>query len=233
MKCANSLATSGSEPRLCRFCACWSAWNGRQECQRCEKSLNKFGAPKNCERCGKNSAFDRGAESRSKVGDLFLCYLCTFEYKKNEYYKNKLLGNSGSTITNTVSDDKPDATTVDSDRYNNLKEQLKSKDREIETLRNEIATVELRYKSDTDNLKRQISSTSDQLRQVVNEFNNYKQIQSAEHMKLVKEKQDYIDDLNIAFAELRQKHEALLLANAQLAKTIETFQESPRKVAKK
>ncbi|EDO07470.1 uncharacterized protein BBOV_IV011180 [Babesia bovis T2Bo] len=91
MSCASNWATYNNEPKLCRFCNQWSAWRSTSECDRCRDLLEKYGQPSNCESCNNNAAFDRGESARKRVNDLKLCFLCTCNYKQNDYYNRKLM----------------------------------------------------------------------------------------------------------------------------------------------
>ncbi|KAK2195686.1 bifunctional Dim1 family/Thioredoxin-like superfamily/FAM76 protein [Babesia duncani] len=89
MRCASNIATYNKDPRLCRFCNAWAAWRDSGDCDRCSSFSNTFGDPNTCESCGNLAAFDRGEASRDKVGGLWLCFLCTYEHKKSDYYIKK------------------------------------------------------------------------------------------------------------------------------------------------
>ncbi|BAM39128.1 conserved hypothetical protein [Theileria orientalis strain Shintoku] len=103
LNCARNIATHNTDPRLCRFCSCWSAWRETSECDRCFALLERFGNPTNCESCNKNCYFNKGEESRSKVDGLKLCYLCTYDFKKNDYYtKRRLLGSNNHANSNSA-----------------------------------------------------------------------------------------------------------------------------------
>ncbi|ORM39599.1 Protein FAM76A [Babesia sp. Xinjiang] len=91
MSCASNWATHNCEPKLCRLCNQWSAWRSTSECDRCYDLLQKYGQPTQCESCNNNAAFDRGSASRQRVNGLRLCFLCTCNFKKNDYYNRKLM----------------------------------------------------------------------------------------------------------------------------------------------
>lgn len=94
MNCAYQISVHSNEPRLCKYCSSWAAWNSDSVCNRCTNLYEKFGAPTNCESCGNNSAFNRGQESRDKVGGIKLCFLCTYDFKKNDYYIKRRITSS-------------------------------------------------------------------------------------------------------------------------------------------
>lgn len=91
MACAANWATYNCEPKLCRLCNRWSAWRTTSECDTCFELFQKYGEPATCETCGNNAAFDRGEQARQRVNNLRLCFLCTYNYKKNDYYNKKLM----------------------------------------------------------------------------------------------------------------------------------------------
>ncbi|CDR94617.1 Protein FAM76B [Babesia bigemina] len=95
LSCASNWATHNCDPKLCRLCNQWSAWRSTSECDRCHDLLLKYGEPSKCESCNNNAAFDRGESARQRVNDLRLCFLCTCNYKKNDYYNRKLLMHMG------------------------------------------------------------------------------------------------------------------------------------------
>ncbi|GIX62578.1 uncharacterized protein BcabD6B2_20130 [Babesia caballi] len=95
MSCASNWATHNCDPKLCRVCNQWSAWRSTSECDRCYDLLQTYGQPSQCEACNNNAAFDRGESARQRVNELRLCFLCTINYKKNDYYNRKLMMSMG------------------------------------------------------------------------------------------------------------------------------------------
>lgn len=89
LNCAKNIATYNSDPKLCRYCNCWASWRETSECDRCFKFLEKFGNPTNCEMCNKNSSFNTENNLNKIYNNLKLCYLCIYEFKKNDYYIKK------------------------------------------------------------------------------------------------------------------------------------------------
>uniref|UniRef100_A0A3B0MGW3 Uncharacterized protein n=1 Tax=Theileria annulata TaxID=5874 RepID=A0A3B0MGW3_THEAN len=89
LNCAKNIATYNSDPKLCRYCNCWASWRETSECDRCFKFLEKFGNPTNCEMCNKNSSFNTENNLNKIYNNLKLCYLCIYEFKKNDYYMKK------------------------------------------------------------------------------------------------------------------------------------------------
>lgn len=94
MSCASNWATYNCDPKLCRLCNQWSAWRSTSECDTCYDLLQKYGEPLQCESCGNHAAFDRGEAARQRVSNLRLCFLCTCNYKRNDYYNRKLMRNT-------------------------------------------------------------------------------------------------------------------------------------------
>lgn len=80
-KCEH-LQEQHGKPKACAYCNIIAAFIGTR-CQRCTNSEKKYGPPMSCEHCRQKCAFDRtDPESKKKVGDKLLCWLCTMAYKR-------------------------------------------------------------------------------------------------------------------------------------------------------
>ena len=79
--CSSDLQLYGA-PSLCSLCRFQAAFDAAPMCRHCTSDSKRFGAPRPCVHCGYGCAFERDAESRAKVDDLLLCYLCTHSYKQ-------------------------------------------------------------------------------------------------------------------------------------------------------
>ncbi|UKK00473.1 hypothetical protein MACK_000546 [Theileria orientalis] len=146
LNCAKNIATYNTDPKLCRFCSCWSAWKESSECDRCFKLLELFGCPTNCESCNKNCYFNKGEESRSKVDGLKLCYLCTYDFKKNDYYnKRRLMSTNNHANNNSIASASAlssDGTTRNSDTSPGTNRSNDQVDLEKEYLRDLVSKLE-------------------------------------------------------------------------------------------
>lgn len=81
-KCEH-LQEQHGKPGPCAYCNIIAAFIGTK-CQRCTNSEKKYGPPQSCENCRQKCAFDRkDPESKSKVENKLLCWLCTISYKKS------------------------------------------------------------------------------------------------------------------------------------------------------
>lgn len=132
MNCAYQTSIHSNDPRLCKYCSAWAAWNSDSVCTRCSNFYEKFGAPMNCESCGNNSAFNRGQESRDKVGGIRLCFLCTYDFKKNDYYIKRRI------ISSTKGRSSPEDKSMQGDDVSKLTEQVKELQGTIDTLKSTI-----------------------------------------------------------------------------------------------
>lgn len=79
-KCYSNLEIYG-EPSECRHCKQRSAFNGKQ-CARCTLYIRSYGKPIKCQECSVVAAFRKSMEQLNKVGNRFLCYTCTLQYKR-------------------------------------------------------------------------------------------------------------------------------------------------------
>lgn len=80
-KCEQLQAQHG-KPAPCDYCNIIAAFIGTK-CQRCTNSEKKYGSPLACDDCKQKCAFDRkDPESRKKVNNKLLCWLCTMTYKR-------------------------------------------------------------------------------------------------------------------------------------------------------
>ena len=70
------------KPGPCAYCNIIAAFIGTK-CQRCTNSEKKYGPPLACDHCKQKCAFDREKpESKKKVDNKLLCWLCTMAYKR-------------------------------------------------------------------------------------------------------------------------------------------------------
>ena len=77
-----SLEAQHGKPGPCAYCNIIAAFIGTR-CQRCTNSEKKYGSPLACEHCKQKCAFDReDPESKKKVDNKLLCWLCTMAYKR-------------------------------------------------------------------------------------------------------------------------------------------------------
>ncbi|XP_065176380.1 protein FAM76B-like [Sycon ciliatum] len=82
-KCTEYLQRFG-KPRVCGYCNLLAAFKG-DLCHRCQASQKKYGDPISCQQCQVKCAFPKSRESRQKVGDQVLCFVCTVAYKKAQH----------------------------------------------------------------------------------------------------------------------------------------------------
>eukprot|EP00741_Cyanophora_paradoxa_P022505 tig00021464_g21731.t1 len=77
--CKDLLQQHGT-PKECHTCGVKAAFDA-PNCRSCSTYQKRYGAPVPCESCHKLCAFQKGIESRKKVGGKQLCLLCTRKCK--------------------------------------------------------------------------------------------------------------------------------------------------------
>lgn len=69
------------------------------KCFQCKTSEEKYGKPTKCETCQNMAYFDKGLEAKKKVNNKCLCLLCTLKYKKELHRCGKFKRSSAEIVS--------------------------------------------------------------------------------------------------------------------------------------